>query len=251
MYIINNNYQVHQIIGQGAQASIMSGTDLKTTQAIALKIIDVKTKSGAAAFTNELEIQKKMSRVSKFICETIECLHVPAEGLGIVVMKKYETDLFDYCFGQKQKLSSHKIKQLFKQVCAGVYDLHASGIAHLDIKPDNILIDARGNAVLSDFGSSYDNMRPMKGCLYGRGTRCYQAPEVRVSDHYDPFKADMYSIGALLHVIATGFFPNNGDLTFASHCVDQDCYSLLTMLLKTNPEERLTIGQVAYHQYLN
>lgn len=248
--LIKKRYQAQQKIGQGAQACILSGTDLKSKQAVAIKVVDVNTKVGKAAFINEALIQNKMVAKSKYICEMLECLHVPEEGLGLIIMKKYQMDLFDYCFTDAPKLSSSEIKKIFKQVCTGVRDLHAQGIAHLDIKPENILIDSKGNAVVCDFGCSYISNTRTKYTLQGRGTQSYQAPEVRVSGQYDPFKADIYSLGTLLHVLVTGFFANVGDLSYASQHVDQNCFSLLTMLLEISPEERVpTLDKVLKHKY--
>ena len=246
---VNNRYQVLQQIGQGSQGHIMSAYDTKTKRNVAIKVIDVSTKPGMIAFTNEVRIQNKAAK-SKYVCEMTDCLQVLSEGLGLIVMKKYQTDLYDSCFAGSEPLPDSRIKQIFKQICRGVRDLHKNGIAHLDIKPENILIDANGNAALCDFGCSYFSKkeRIISG-IKGRGTVKYSAPEVINSDEYDPFKADIYSLGILLHVIATGFFPTPSNPHFAAQVADEDCFSLLQMLLAVDPASRATIDQVLSHKY--
>ena len=55
---------------------------------------------------------------------------------------------------QVHKLSPEVALKIFKQLLSAVYYLHKKGIAHCDIKPDNILIDKDGHIKLSDFGLS-------------------------------------------------------------------------------------------------
>ena len=249
MPLINNRYQLIQQIGEGSQGFIVRGEDTKAKKPIVVKLMDISTEEGMLAFSNEYTTQSTMAK-SKHICGMIDGFQIPSEGIGMIIMKQYQSDLFAYCFS-KQKISPNKIKQIFRQVCSGVSNLHSNNIAHLDIKPENILLDSKGNAVLCDFGCSFSlNSSKMIATLQGRGTKPYTAPEVNLCDEFDPYKADIYSLGVLLHVVVTGFFPKEGDLTFAAQNVDPDCYSLLKVLLVENPEERVTIKQLLNHKYL-
>merc|ERR1711941_194813 len=102
--------------------------------------------------------------------------------------------------------------------------MHNEKIAHLDIKPENILLRRKSTeVVLCDFGMSYDN----SGKLPCRGTPQYMAPEVSKKNNYCPYSADIYSLGVLLHVM-----------------LDEDLHFLLLAMLNPVPEKRPTIHHI-------
>ncbi|CAG2116764.1 unnamed protein product, partial [Medioppia subpectinata] len=110
-------------------------------------------------------------------------------------------------------LSERHIRALFSQIVSAVVYLHDIGVAHRDIKPDNVLID-RGVAKLCDFGYAYRPFdrfgRPVL-CRKACGTLDYQSPEQFVcllkGTAFDPFVSDCYSLGALLFMMTLRQFP--------------------------------------------
>lgn len=85
--------------------------------------------------------------------------------------------------------------------------MHSYGVAHLDIKPDNVLIDSEFNLKLADFGmagvkQSIDEL--FTDCV---GTAQYKAPEINGVQEYDGFKADVYSAGVTLFTMFSGIPP--------------------------------------------
>lgn len=261
--IINNRYEVGQQIGEGTQGSILCAVDKKLNKQVVLKVFDITSDLGTLGFATEVLIQKKVSmRKSTHVCEMLDCFKL--EQCGIIVMEKYRCDLFDYCFDNQVKQPVERVKELFYQICLGVRDLHRNGVAHMDLKPENILIDKDGKAALCDFGGSHysrDKKRSLKSLkknrksqitfgLQGRGTKRYSAPEV-AHCAFDPYQADIYSLGVILHVIITGFFPNGDDLAYAATQVDADCLSLLQNMLHSNPQKRSNIEEVLSEKWLS
>lgn len=87
--------------------------------------------------------------------------------------------------------------------------MHQEGIAHRDIKLENVLVDEEFNVKLIDFGFAVEPRGPMESTVVG--TPNYISPEQLTSKHYDPCKADVWALGVLLYFLVTGYFPFRGD----------------------------------------
>ncbi|RUS13555.1 kinase-like domain-containing protein [Endogone sp. FLAS-F59071] len=91
-------------------------------------------------------------------------------------------------------LSKVQCLSLVKQLLEGVAFLHEHNIAHLDIKPDNLVID-RGTLYIIDYGLAEHKRTTLTGY---RGTEEYVAPEVSDDGTYNPIQADLWSTGRVI-----------------------------------------------------
>lgn len=91
------------------------------------------------------------------------------------------------------------------EVICGLEFLHAKNIAHLDIKPENILIADSGHILITDFGYAYDRSRRLSVPLFGdySGTPHFMAPEVAKKMALTT-KADVWSMAILMAVMVAG-----------------------------------------------
>lgn len=109
------------------------------------------------------------------------------------------------------RLSAERSRQFFSQIAGAVRYLHSMGIAHRDIKCENILIHSRDSVKLTDFGFSRRMNFDPKGDVVLSDTYCgsaaYAAPEVLKGVSYDPRAYDMWSIGCVLYIMVTGVMP--------------------------------------------
>lgn len=125
-------------------------------------------------------------------------------------------DLFDAVLAQKERLPWSHAGVIITQLVDALSYCHALGIAHGDIKPENIMVTRAGDVKLIDFGLAYQCPECMRDqltlttcemaldfkktrALPVIGTRSYRAPEVSYGC-YNPFAADVYS---LCHTLAT------------------------------------------------
>ena len=94
------------------------------------------------------------------------------------------------------------------QIASGIAFLHQRKIAHLDIKPSNVLIDEYGRLKICDFGISFCQQNG-ELCTSYKGTRNFMAPEIFKKQPFDPFKADVYAFGVSFYFMAFGKLPWN------------------------------------------
>ncbi|KAI0092392.1 kinase-like domain-containing protein [Irpex rosettiformis] len=107
-------------------------------------------------------------------------------------------------------------KYVFYQLVDAVERLHSKGIAHCDIKPENILIDANLKIKLIDFGNV---SRLPEGCIPGTGrlldtdpgwfcgTKTYTPPEILNGEEYEAMSADVWAMGLVLCYMLVGRLP--------------------------------------------
>jgi len=83
--------------------------------------------------------------------------------------------------------------------------MHGKGVAHRDLKLENILVDDQMNLKVADFGfATFRNVGKLKSY---RGTMTYMAPEIKYGKVYDGFQVDMFSTAVILFIIVQGTFP--------------------------------------------
>ncbi|GMT18718.1 hypothetical protein PFISCL1PPCAC_10015, partial [Pristionchus fissidentatus] len=173
-----------------------------------------------------------------------------------------------YHLNQRAIFKEDRSKLYFCEIALAVDYLHSRSIVHRDIKPDNIILDERGHAHLTDFNLA---TRLETGSLATSfsGTRVYMAPELFSTCNgstpgYDQ-KIDWYSLGATLHEMLRGRPPHQLPSTLNSHQVlmilhesplelpsdwSSDLISFVSRLLSFSPQSRLSsLDAIKAHPY--
>ena len=123
-------------------------------------------------------------------------------------------ELFAHLGRNNNCLEENEARRIFMLLVDGVAHCQREGVAHLDLKFENVMLTEEDAVKIVDFGlahiypknadRSIDRSTKLQN---GRGSRAYAAPEVMQRKPYDGFEADMYSLGVMLFTMIAGFFP--------------------------------------------
>ena len=122
--------------------------------------------------------------------------------------------ILDYCpngdLGQvllrQSKISEENAKKYLAEILLAIEELHKHDIIYRDLKPDNIVLDENGHAVLTDFGLSKEGINDNFGATSFCGSIAYLAPEMlKKSGHGKAI--DWYLFGVLMYELIVGFPP--------------------------------------------
>jgi serine/threonine-protein kinase len=93
------------------------------------------------------------------------------------------------------------------EVVRGLEEIHARGLVHRDLKPDNLLLGRRGEAKIADFGIALDlKSRSLTRTGISMGTPTYMSPEQLLGAKLD-FRSDLFAVGVVLYELLTGALP--------------------------------------------
>ncbi len=129
------------------------------------------------------------------------------------------------------RLPEDKALQVARKLCAGVQAAHDKGVIHRDLKPANVMLDGRGEPIITDFGLAglAESIRDP-----GSGTPAYMAPEQRAGREVTA-RSDIYSLGLVLHEILTGKRP---DETGTADGLNPVVKRVLDRCLQQDPAQR-------------
>ncbi|XP_052205949.1 CBL-interacting serine/threonine-protein kinase 1-like isoform X2 [Diospyros lotus] len=171
-------------------------------------------------------------------------------------------ELFDK-ISSRGKLPEAEGRKLFQQLLDGVSYCHDKGIYHRDLKLENVLVDAKGNIKISDFGlSALPQHLREDGLLHTTcGSPNYVAPEILANKGYDGATSDTWSCGVILYVILTGYLPFDernlavlyqkifkGDAQIPKW-LSPGAQNLIRRILDPNPATRITMSDIKTHEW--
>ena len=170
--------------------------------------------------------------------------------------------VLDYCAGGELfchlqrlgKFAEPRARFYTAELVLALAHVHALGVVYRDLKPENVLLDARGHVRLTDFGLSKEGVTlHAKGAHSFCGTPEYLAPEILARRGHGR-AVDWWSLGALLYEMLTGLPPfysrdreklfegiKHGELGYPGH-LSPDAKAILRALLERDPARRLGSG---------
>ena len=203
-------YEVIQELGQGGMAMVYLARDPYMKRQVAVKVLPRQ-------FTFDPQFRTRFQREAEVVA-TLEHPHiVPVHDFGehdgqpfIVMRYMSGGTLADRLGGGP--LPIPEIARLFERIGSAMDYAHSMGVIHRDIKPGNILFDARGEPCLSDFGIA--KIAEATVAFTGTGiigTPAYMSPEQAQGDKNIDGRSDVYSLGVVLFQALAGELPYKAD----------------------------------------
>ena len=259
-------YEMKEVIGKGKFGVVNLGIHKKTGQQVAIKILNkenIKTIEDKELVRIEIEILKlchhpNIVRLLDHL-ENNDYIYIVTEYIG-------GGTLGQYLKKKKFNFSERQATNIMSQIANGVKYLHQYGIAHRDLKPDNIMITQQndyGVIKIMDFGLS-KILSPNERMVDGYGTLSYVAPEVLLRTPYNK-EVDIWSMGVILFYMLSGKLPFRGhkEQEVAEKIVydplefDEDDWEtrsqkvqdLISCCLEKKKEDRITIDKFINHPW--
>src|SRR5947207_256934 len=209
------DYELLEEIGRGAQRVVFRARQKSLNCIVALKVISLgqwASKAHLKRFRREAEAAASLDHPSIVpIYEVGE-----RDGSCYFSMKFVESGQLDEVT-RRNPIPIRSAVELIAKVARTVHYAHEHGILHRDIKPGNILLDAKGEPHLTDFGLArlVESESSVTQTLDVLGTPSYMAPEQAVGNNAAVSSAtDVYGLGAVLYQLLTGHPPFAGGTTY-------------------------------------
>ncbi|HEU0273756.1 MAG TPA: protein kinase [Candidatus Udaeobacter sp.] len=227
------NYEILEEIGRGGMGVIYRARQRHSRRIVAVKRVlsyQADSRETLARFRREAEAAASLDHPNIL---PIHEVSESADGLPFFSMK-FATGGSLQNAASSLRRDPRKCVQLMAKVARAVEHAHNRGILHRDLKPGNILLDDRGEPMVSDFGLAklLDANKELTKPLTALGTAGYIAPEQGQGPTGDLTPAaDVYSLGAILFGLLTGRPPFLGDnpLSVIRQAADTQAPNLRTL----------------------
>src|SRR2546428_1233149 len=222
------DYELLEEIGRGGQGVVYRARQKSLNRIVALKVI------GLAHWATEAHVKRFRLEAEAAASLNHPCI-VPIyevgerDGACYFSMGLVEGGQLD-AVAKREPISIRDAAELIAKLARTVSYAHEHGILHRDIKPGNILLDAKGEPHLTDFGLArlVETESTVTGTMEVLGTPSYMAPEQAVGNNARVASAtDIYGLGAVLYQLLTGHPPFAGGTT----------YETVRLVLDTEPRQ--------------
>ncbi len=253
--VLHNQYRIKEYLGGGNFGAVYLAEELASRMQVAIKVLSECGDEFSKSFENEARIMARLRHPN-----IVQLLGVFNEYNSYFLVTEYCSggNLGDY-IRKKGKLAEDDAVVIMQQIASGLdyvhsfrFDAEHLGIAHRDLKPQNIFLDAAGNVKIGDFGIS----RMAEGShrfSTSVGTHLYMAPE-QYKGAYD-LRVDLYALGVIYYHMLLGRPPFTGTAEEIMHGhldlkpeipdhLKERTKRLLNGLLAKRPDDRFASAKI-------
>jgi eukaryotic-like serine/threonine-protein kinase len=252
--ILNDRFVIVRFIAKGGMGEVYEAADCLLQGAkVAVKTILPQIAHDPdllQRFESEVLLARRVNHSNLCPIYDIFHCHQPPPSFLFLTMKLLKGETLAARLRRNASISIREGFAILKQMAAGLAAIHAAGIVHGDIKPNNIMLDGAGLDVrlcITDFGlaRAYTGETSLSGNALAGGTPAYMAPEVHRG--VEPSQAsDLFALGVVLHEVFTGEKPLQtrdnssvvGSPRLNTSRVPSFCVKLITECLDRDPQRR-------------
>ncbi|WVO14693.1 hypothetical protein L204_102331 [Cryptococcus depauperatus] len=201
---INMNYVQLEKLGEGTYATVYKGRSRTTSEIVALKEIHLDAEEGTPSTAiREISLMKELKHVN--IMRLHDVVHT--ESKLVLIFEYCEQDLKKYMdtHGDRGALDLNTVKSFTYQLLQGIAFCHDHRVLHRDLKPQNLLINRRGELKIGDFGLARAFGVPVNTFSNEVVTLWYRAPDVLLGSRTYSTSIDIWSVGCIFAEMITGY----------------------------------------------
>jgi len=207
-------YIIHEELGQGGMATVYRARQLSMDRDVAIKVLPEQ-------FTAQVPSLERFRQEAAIVARLEHRAIVPVhdfgehEGVPYLVMRYMDGGSVDDLLADGP-LAPERALAILDQIGPALDYAHREGVLHRDLKPSNILLDANGDAFLTDFGiarilRSTNKPLTTSGVV---GTPSYMSPE-QAQGHELDGRSDVYALGVVVFELLTGRRPFEGETPYS------------------------------------
>eukprot|EP01097_Dermamoeba_algensis_P009413 TRINITY_DN6616_c0_g1_i1.p1 TRINITY_DN6616_c0_g1~~TRINITY_DN6616_c0_g1_i1.p1 ORF type:complete len:316 (-),score=54.94 TRINITY_DN6616_c0_g1_i1:206-1153(-) len=262
---VHNKYDFVRKIGAGASSLVLEAVNRKTGERRAVKVVRKSTLDRDELVSLRREIHNLHKVNHPHIVRLIDVFETGDE-VYLVTELVEGGELFEQVI-KRGRYTEKEAARILVQIISAVDYLHSQGIAHRDLKLENILTTGQSETEfvkIADFGLSKNFAdEKLTTCV---GSAGYVAPEILLGGGQYDKSVDIWSVGVILYILLSGFPPFHADnetgmlkkIQNIEYNFDQPVWSLVSVeakdliraLLTKDPRSRLTAAQIQEHPWL-
>jgi serine/threonine-protein kinase len=262
--VLGNRYEIEAVIGEGGAGRVFRAVDRVLGEKVALKVLRPERtvdRSWIRRLAREVKVARAIRHAN--VCRVYELGW--AEGHRFITMELATRGTLRDLLNQRIRAaeaaapSPNEFDTVWPErliearaLCAGLAAIHAVGIVHRDVTPQNVLVMSDGRLVVSDFGLA---VGAAESTTFHGGTPQYMAPEVLAGERATQ-RSDVWQLGMILHEILFGRRPewgHDGERVFLKRLVAEDasvaehelatlCASCMSHAPEARPENAVAVG---------
>ena len=214
--MVIGGFRLDELIGEGGMGVVWKARQIDLDRVVALKLIQ-------PGKSEDVDFRSRFRRESRLAASIDHPNVVPVfeageeDGVWFIAMRYVDgTDFGEYLRSRNSALPPSDSARVISQVADGLDAAHAAGLVHRDVKPANILLDARLHPYLTDFGLTKQISTQSNATRTGvwLGSVNYAAPEQIESGPVDA-RTDVYALGCVLFEALTRRLPYARDSEMA------------------------------------